>query len=368
MLSLEVVTDLSKFKALKSEWNNLAIIFGNPLYLHEWFDHCLTTYGDVSDLRVFVARRDGAVRAIAPLIIDRSESIPRLQFLTHPLNELMNGFLYTDDASLTTVCVGVLRSGFPISLRGLGVDSKDLQSLCKSSRTKGLVVLRPKTVAIASVRLHADWKSIEAQMSSANRSKIRRGRNAAEREGPIKFEVVSPTEENLDHYLSKAFRLEASGWKGRAGTAILTIPKKKRFWQEFSLTAARLGLLRLFFLRIGGTNVAVTVAAEYAGRLWEYKIGYDERFARCAPGILLTQEILQYALEQRLDALEFLGQAEQWQQHWPIELRYRSTMRFYPFSIDGGLALARDAAEFLSRRCRKYGHRWRRPQDLMRVH
>jgi CelD/BcsL family acetyltransferase involved in cellulose biosynthesis len=348
MLSLEVVTDVLKFRALKSEWNSLAATFGNPLYLHEWFDHCLTAFGEEADLKLLVARRDGVVRAIAPLIIDRSESVPHLRFLTHPLNELMNGFLYADDASLTTVCAGVLRSGFPLSLRGLGVDSKDLQALCKSSWMKGLVLRRMK-IAVASVRLHTDWKSIETQMSSAYRSEIRRKRSAAEREGPIKFDVVSPTEENLDYYLSEAFRLEASGWKGRAGTAILSVPKKKRFWREFSLTAVRLGLLRLFFLQIGGINVAVTVAAEYAHRLWEYKIGYDERFARYAPGILLTQETLRYATEQRLDAFEFLGQLEPWQQRWPIELRFRCTLRFYPVSIDGGLALGGDSAAFLSR-------------------
>ena len=355
MLSFEVVTDLSEFRALKSEWNSLAATFSNPLYLHEWFDHCIATHGGESDLNVFVARRNGTIRAIAPLIVDRSLSVPRLRFITHPLNELMNGFLYADDASLEAVCAGVLRSGFSISLHGLGVDSQDLQALCRSSRMKGLLLLRPKPIAIASVRLHSDGQSIEARMLAPERAKIRRKRNTAERAGLFQFDVVVPTEENLDYYLGEAFRIEASGWKGLAGTAILTVPKKKRFWQDFSRAAVRLGFLRLFFLRIGGVNAAVRMAAEYGGRLWGYKIGYDERFAKYAPGILLTHETLRYAIEQRLDAVEFLGQAEPWQVRWPIELRFRTTMKFYPFSIDGSLALGRDAAAILSRQWKKHG-------------
>jgi len=357
MLSLQLVTDVSEFRTLKNEWNQLAVPTRNPLYLHEWFDHCITAFGEETNLKIFVARSDGVVRAIAPLVFDRSEGIRRLRFLAHPLGEGSYGFLYADHASLKTVCAGIMNSNLPLSLPGLGADSKDLQSLCDTSRVRGLLVLRPKSVAVASVRLDNDWKSIEAKMSNKTRKFIRWARRAAEREGPVKFEVILPTEEELDHHLAEAFRVEAAGWKGQTGSAILSEPKKKRFWQEFSRTATRLGILRLFFLRIGGVTVAMRLAAEYAGRLWDYKIGYDERWARYSPGILLTQETLRYAMERRLDALEFLGQAERWQCRWPIELGYRTTIRFYPVSIDGSLALVHDTWNFSVNRIKKILHR-----------
>jgi CelD/BcsL family acetyltransferase involved in cellulose biosynthesis len=346
MQSLQVVTNLPEFRALKSSWNDLAIKFRNPLYLHEWFDDYLSAYGDESDLKVFVARDDGVVRAIAPLILDRSEGVAQLRILAHRVGETDNSFLYADDASLTTVCAGILHSGFPISLPGLGADANDLHALCQSSRTKGMLVVRPSAVAVASVRLDADWNAIKAKMTNKNRKFIRWAWRAAEREGPVKFEVVTPTEEDLDDHLRDVFRVEAAGWKGQGGSAILSDPKRKHFWQTFSQTAARLGLLRFFFLRIGNATAAVRMAAQYAGRLWDYKIGYDERWARYSPGILLTQETLRYAIEQRLEAFEFLGQAERWQHRWPIDLRYRSTVRFYPLSVGGSLALGQDTWNF----------------------
>jgi len=357
MLSLQVITDVSEFRALKSEWNQLAVTFRNPLYLHEWFDHCISAFGKELDLKIFVARDEGAVRAIAPLVFDRFEGIQQLRFLTHPLGEASHGFLHADDASLKTVCAGIMHSGLPLSLPGLGADSNDLQALCNSSRVRGSLVVRPKSVVVACVRLSDDWKSIETKMSSKTRKFIRWARRAAEREGPVKFDVVLPTEEDLDHYLVEAFRVESAGWKGQAGSSILSDPKKKRFWQEFSRAATRLGILRLFFLRIGGATVAMRMAAEYAGRLWDYKIGYDERWARFSPGILLTQETLRYAIERKFDALEFLGQAERWQRRWPIELRYRTTIRFYPISIDGSLALVHDTWNFSVNRINKILHR-----------
>ncbi len=65
----------------------------------------------------------------------------------------------------------------------------------------------------------------------------------------------------------------------------------------------------MFFLRIGDATVVARLAVEYSGRLWELKIAYDERFAKCSPGILLTHKTLRYACERGLTGHKFLGTA-----------------------------------------------------------
>jgi CelD/BcsL family acetyltransferase involved in cellulose biosynthesis len=183
-------------------------------------------------------------------------------------------------------------------------------------------------------------------MSCKSRTYIRRKVKSAERAGPVAFEVVCPDEGNVDRYLGEVFRVEAAGWKGRKGTAILTDARARRFWSTYARAAARLGMLRLFFLRIGDATAAVRMAVERAGRLWELKIGYDERFARHSPGILLTHETLRYACRRGLAAHEFLGVAEPWHRWWPLETRPYASARFYPFSLAGGVALCEDAWRF----------------------
>lgn len=348
MSTLQVITDVSEFRALKDEWNNLAGMFRSPLYIHEWFNDCFSAFGDGADLAIFVARTNGEVRAIAPLIVDRCEGERRLCWLTHHLGDT-DGFLYADAQSLATICAGVTQMGLPILLPGLRVDSKEVELLCQSSRTRGLLVVRPRSIVTASISLDADWKTIEARMSSKNAKSLRWAWKAAGREGSVKFDVVSPTAATVDYFLEEAFRVEASGWKGRANSAIISDPRRKRFWTEFGRTAARLGILRLFFLRIGTATAAMRLSAEYAGRLWDWKIGYDEHWARYSPGMLLTHETLKYASERGLEGLEFLGQAEPWQHRWPINLRYRTTIRFYPLSVSAGRALGLDAWSFVER-------------------
>jgi CelD/BcsL family acetyltransferase involved in cellulose biosynthesis len=120
-----------------------------------------------------------------------------------------------------------------------------------------------------------------------------------------------------------------------------------------------MGVLRVFCLRVGATPIAAGMILHYAGRLWGLKQGYDERWAACAPSILLAQDSIRYACEQGLTAYEFLGSAEKFQTRWPIQLTPYSRARYYPFSLLGLAALCIDACRIplnhLKRRLRAKG-------------
>jgi CelD/BcsL family acetyltransferase involved in cellulose biosynthesis len=85
------------------------------------------------------------------------------------------------------------------------------------------------------------------------------------------------------------------------------MPGEERFLTLYARAAARLGLLRFYFLRINGAAAAATTMVDHGNRLWGLKLGYDERFRRVSPGILLAYEILRHAFEcGNYEALEFL--------------------------------------------------------------
>ena len=187
-------------------------------------------------------------------------------------------------------------------------------------------------------------------MSKQSRTYIRRKRKAAEREGAVRVEVVAPLEAEVERHLAEFIRVEGAGWKSREGTSLQRDARMRRFCTGYAKAAARKAMLRMFFLRLGQHTVAARMAVEYGGRLWELKIGYDEKFSACSPGILLTHETLRWACEHRLIAHEFLGSAEPWQRWWPLELRHYQNVRLYPFSVAGCVALWQDAGRLAARR------------------
>jgi CelD/BcsL family acetyltransferase involved in cellulose biosynthesis len=167
--------------------------------------------------------------------------------------------------------------------------------------------------------------------------------------GKVEFEVLHPDVGTFTPYLEEFFRIEASGWKGRAGTAALCNPHAHQCYCDYARSATQLGTLRLFFLKIDGKAIAGRIAVEHGKRLWELKIAYDEAYSKCMPGIILTHETLRYAVERGLEAYEFLGQAEAWERHWPCEEDEYVSMRVYPFTLIGQLSLAQDVYQLALR-------------------
>jgi hypothetical protein len=96
--------------------------------------------------------------------------------------------------------------------------------------------------------------------------------------------------------------------------------------------------------------IATILGIEEAGRFWVLKIGYDEQWARCSPGIQLTMETIKYAFDRGLDGYEFLGSEESWQAMWPHDHRPFISVSVYPISPGGLWAIVTDLRRSVWRR------------------
>jgi CelD/BcsL family acetyltransferase involved in cellulose biosynthesis len=189
------------------------------------------------------------------------------------------------------------------------------------------------SVAYSYVDLDPGWTEPESRVSASRRSDLRRKRRAAEKLGRLELEEHKPAPDELDSLLDAALRIEASSWKGRTGTALVHDPSREAFYRLYLRLASADRLVRIFFLRVGERRVAMQVYADYARRLWQLKVGYDEAFARVSPGMLLTREVLCTAASEGYDGLEFLGAVAPWTQAWSRTLREFMAVRFYPSDL-----------------------------------
>jgi CelD/BcsL family acetyltransferase involved in cellulose biosynthesis len=96
------------------------------------------------------------------------------------------------------------------------------------------------------------------------------------------------------------------------------------------------------------------MAVIHSNRIWEIKIGYDERYAKCSPGILLTHETLRYTFEKGYSGYEFLGQEEAWERMWANKRESYVSMHVYPYTSSGVGMLIVDVASFAAGKIRAY--------------
>ncbi|MEM5583600.1 GNAT family N-acetyltransferase [Roseibium sp. AS2] len=78
--------------------------------------------------------------------------------------------------------------------------------------------------------------------------------------------------------------LEAGGWKGRTGTALLNAPQTAAFARGVVANMSRGDGVRIDQLRVGEELVAALVLFQDRGRVFSWKIAFDEAYARYSPG------------------------------------------------------------------------------------
>ncbi len=187
----------------------------------------------------------------------------------------------------------------------------------------------------------------ESRLNSGRRSDLRRMRRRAEKLGELTFEMLTPSPADVPDLLRTAYAVEFRSWKGREGTALAVDPVRGAFIRNYAVAAARAGQLRLGFAVIDGRVAAMQIGAAVGGRLWLFKIGYDETFATCAPGQLLMLESIRAAMNEKLVGYELLGYREPWTEMWTRDIRECVAVRYYPFRARTLPALFGDAVTYL---------------------
>lgn len=164
--------------------------------------------------------------------------------------------------------------------------------------------------------------------------------------GGLEFAVCRDTSA-----LEEGIAIEGSGWKTEQGTAIASRADTHAFYTDIARWAEERGILRLFFLRVGGRAVAFEMGLEDVGRFFFIKGGYDPEFRSHAPGLLIMRQIIRWSCEQGLESFEFLGAPDKAKLEWTEQLRRRVAVEaFAPTMVGRVAALAYERGRPLARR------------------
>jgi CelD/BcsL family acetyltransferase involved in cellulose biosynthesis len=126
---------------------------------------------------------------------------------------------------------------------------------------------------------------LRSALASRSRRKLeRRWRRLAEG-GRLEVDVLGRGGD-VETWTDEFLRLEASGWKGRAGSALACSAAGRRFFTSVTREAHARGRLMMLALRLNGRPVAQQCGFLAADGAFSFKVAYDERYARFSPGVL----------------------------------------------------------------------------------
>jgi CelD/BcsL family acetyltransferase involved in cellulose biosynthesis len=128
---------------------------------------------------------------------------------------------------------------------------------------------------------------VDETLRPHHRRELRRlGRRLSEELGaPLEVRDVSDDPAQIDRFVA----MEASGWKGRRGTAFAAQEGHKEFFAEICDEFRAAGRLQVLALAAGDRIAALKCNLLAGDEVFCFKIAYDEAYARFSPGVQLEE-------------------------------------------------------------------------------
>lgn len=353
-MRVDVITSLAGLEALQSAWEGLTEGRPSLTLQHSWFAAAAETLYPLDGLHVIVVRQDGVIVAIAPLARSGRSTSERLELLGSSDLHEPTGLLHRDDDALAALVGAIIDTRRPVHLGRLPDGESEIRHLTSLRRRQAITALRPPA-GTPVVTIASTWDEYQTTLSSSRRSSLRRDARRAAAAGGTDFEVRMPTGDDVDDIVDEFMAVEHRSWKGMAGSSLASRARLGAFYRAYARRAALQRALRVSRLSIGGQVAAAQLAVEHARRLWVLKIGYDDRWSGCAPGLVLTHETLRWAFERRLDGYEFLGDEAPWTRVWTDRVHPHRVVRMYPTSARSFKGLASDAVVLARKRVSHLG-------------
>lgn len=289
------------------QWRTLAerALEPNGYYLPGWelaVDAFASGRGGASAL---LARSDAAPDGVRRLIglmpvisMARAYRIPLPALVSaHPYGTLCTPLLDRDVAP--EAAAGLLRAArqtgaHALILRDISLDGSTLKTLREVMLRDGL---RPRVLQ-SQLRACLDATGepeelLRAALGTKKLKELRRQRHRLAEHGAVRFDIAH-TREQVAAALEIFLKLEASGWKGKRGTALIQDDGDAAFVRRAAPALAETGQCGIVTLHAGDTPVAAGIVLRHQDRAFFFKLGIDERFAKFSPGVQLTLDLTRH--------------------------------------------------------------------------
>ncbi len=329
-ITVEVVKTLDDLAGHADEWNQLALKapYRLPMHSYTWvashFEHCL---GDNESWFCVFGYDGDELVGVLPLVVTHRRFIGFERPVLHTLsgNQTISGDAVVADGREGEVVAVLLQAAgreYPARLylefRRVTVRSPVL-ALSKGG-LKGAAITKTFDGVGAYLKTQGKFKDYRASLSSNFRSNMNKEANKLKKLSGVET-VFLDGEDATSEDLPRFMGVEASGWKGRTGTAILNSPTLISFYTTLTRRLSECGWLEWEFLVADGKTLTGNLAIRFNRSIFIWKLGYDENYAKCSPGRVLFEQLVKRACDTAdIDEIDLLTDMP-WYDNWKMDKR-----------------------------------------------
>jgi CelD/BcsL family acetyltransferase involved in cellulose biosynthesis len=309
------LVDPARLLLIQAEWRRLfeGACDPNPFLGPDFF---LPLVAEVAGDRltgVMVLRTDEAPRrsefaALLPYRIASKfplTSLPVVAAFAHPFVSDGTPLLRRDHVkTIGAAFIAALKDRFPghiLLIDHLRLESTTAAALRAGAAARGFPVRLVESHQRAALRAGASSETyLRERVSGKKLRELRRCEKRLREQGRVEMRTLVGDEAASG--LQEFLRLEASGWKGRRGTALAATARTRAF-AEAALAGPAAASVAVDVLRLDGVTIAAAVHLIAGPNAAAFKCAYDEAWSRMSPGVLLDLHTLRFALDEGRFAL-----------------------------------------------------------------
>lgn len=302
MADAVTVCDVAALEKLVPEWESLAAqaLEPNPFFEHWLLLPALRAFASKGDLRIVCVRRDGKLSGLFPFrLASRYKAglpIAALTSWRHPHCLLCTPLVTRErpQESLSALFQWLRqeRVASVVELGYVPAGDRFHQALVDALNLGGQVahIADSYTRGLLCRDKDADGY-INSAMSAESRQKLRRAEKRLNEQGRVAHRVLQPGDD-IRRWIDEFLRLEASGWKGKCGSALACTETNTRFANEAFTNAFQRGRLVMVGIDLDGRPIARYCGFVASEGSFAFKTAYDEEFRRFAPGLLAELDMI----------------------------------------------------------------------------
>lgn len=293
--SVWVARGAADLERVACEWQALAAraVEPNPFY-EPWFLLPALAADGAPGLECLLVRIDGVLAGLFPFTrLARYKGLPvsTLSSWRHSSSLLCTPLLHSAfaDACLDALLAWMAKdaqSASAVEWRYLPADGPFCGALADALRRAGSMVLATESFARPLLRKDANAEQyLRSVLSRESRKALRRKEKRLQEHGEVLRVALRPGEP-AKPWIEQFLALEASGWKGRAGSALACTGSGIVFATRMLEEAHRRGRLQIHGIDCGDRPVARCINLLAGKSAYAYRTAYDEAYGECSPGVL----------------------------------------------------------------------------------
>lgn len=285
-----------------ARWDELAAraVEPNPFFESWFLLPALKAHDTEGNVRILLLESEGQWLGLVPISHDRRYyhwPVPQLCswlhgncFLGQPL--IARGHEMAFWRGLLAWADRNCRSGLFLHLPHVPLHSRSTVALAEvlAQQRRSAALVHREDRAMLQSQLAPD-AYLGASLSGKKRKELRRQNARLSELGAVTVERREGGE-GLCEWIDAFLDLEASGWKGQAGSAMAASSATTGLFRDALRGAAQRGKLERLAILLDGRPIAMLANFLAAPGAFSFKTAFDETYSRYSPGVLLQRENL----------------------------------------------------------------------------